>query len=57
MAKKEEKLKGLEQLPDVSRAGVSNMKEMCGLMEYLVANGCYVLKSFKDAGFLFVCKY
>ena len=38
--KKKKKFKGLEQLQDVSGAGVSNMKEMCGLMEYLFANGC-----------------
>ena len=50
LAKEEKKFKGLEQLPDVSGAGVSNMKEMCGLMECLFANGCYVLKRVKDAG-------
>ena len=50
MLAEEEKFKGLEQLPDVSGAGVSNMKEMCGLMEYLFANGCYVLKRVKDTG-------
>ena len=48
--KNKKKFKGLEQLPGVSGAGVSNMKEMCGLMEYLFANGSYVLKRVKDAG-------
>ena len=46
----DQKFQNLEGLPDVSGAGVCNMKEMCVLMEYLFMHGCHTLKRVKDAG-------
>jgi len=40
----------LGYLPDLSGAGVGNMKEMCDLMEFLFANGTHTLKRVKGKG-------
>ena len=46
----DQKFQNLKGLPDVSRAGVCNMQEMCVLMEYLFMHGCHTLKRVKDGG-------
>ena len=40
----------LKDLPDLSGAGVSDMREMCELIEFLFTKGAHTLKRVKDKG-------